>query len=406
MRNRLERLWFGEDFFISYSRSDAIAYAAALANRLGVFGFSCFLDQWQPIAGRDIPPAIRRSLRRASSLVVIASRGAATSDAVAAEIGEFRTRNRPMVPIGFESTLPVSEAFSSLAGIAWSADSLEALRAGVPADEVVSRLSNTFQYRQRNQRVRWSLLTFALVSVALAGVSGLLVGRARSTLQRLNASTDSLRVQRRVAQENLARYTEAAAEAKRQAEAAEERRRIATSATLARDSARALRDAARRELSASIDLVENRTVLLEFDRSNVGPNAQRVLRGLLALVRDTHYPGEVRLTAHVAPFCVTVDAEGSPLGLAPANLPISQCAFWPASDEYALALSQRFGRSIAAMATAVGIDGSRLSVVPTGRDNPRVPYPPSGTASEWNTAAHQNNRVQMTLVGAGPGGPR
>jgi TIR domain len=394
MRDRLERFWFGEDFFIAYARSDGLAYAAALANRLGALGYSCFLDQWQPIAGRVIPPAILRSLRRASTLVVVASPGAASSEPMAEEIRAFRTRNRPMIPIAFEPTPPIGGALAPLAGIAWSGDSVEALRSGVPADVVVNRIANTFEYRRRNLRVRWTLVAFTLGSVLLAGASGFLALLAQRTQQRLAA-------QARVAQENFERYTEAAAEAKRQADAAEERRRAAERAILARDSARVARDEAVRELRAAGDLVENRTVLLEFDRTTIGPNSRRVLIGLLKLIRDTDYAGRLQLAAHVASFCVRIDRDGAPVGLAPANLPLRQCRFWPATDEYALALSQRFGVMISAMAATTGLDASRTFVQAHGREMPRIPYPESGTAGQWNEVARQNNRVQLTFVAAG-----
>ena len=83
------RYVLGDDFFVTYGRADGAAYAAALANRLVGAGYTCYLDQWQPIVDVDIPVPVRRALLRASTQIVVGSAAATRSKAVALEVALF-----------------------------------------------------------------------------------------------------------------------------------------------------------------------------------------------------------------------------------------------------------------------------------------------------------------------------
>lgn len=73
------RYLFGEDIFISYSRSDGMKYAVALAEQLSVLGFTCRLDVYETEPSVELPSKLKRDLLRSYILVVVGSEGAAIS---------------------------------------------------------------------------------------------------------------------------------------------------------------------------------------------------------------------------------------------------------------------------------------------------------------------------------------
>ena len=165
---RVYRFYFGADFFVTYARSDAVAYAAALGNRLLDEGYTCFVDQWHPVADSEIPPAIRRALVHASTQVIVATPAAAASGPVAQEVALFARTGRPMVPIDVDQSLVAAPWAAHTTGIARSVESVRAVTDGVPSPAVVRRLVETFRYRRQSWRIRVSLSLFALVSVGLS----------------------------------------------------------------------------------------------------------------------------------------------------------------------------------------------------------------------------------------------
>jgi hypothetical protein len=108
----LQRFLFGDDIFISYSRRDGAAYAAALANELSApaYDYSCFLDQWGASAANMLSREVLRALRRSSVLVLIGTEAAATSPMVRQEVARFSQRgwwrpHRPIIPINVGGVL-------------------------------------------------------------------------------------------------------------------------------------------------------------------------------------------------------------------------------------------------------------------------------------------------------------
>lgn len=161
----------GDDIFISYSRSDAVAYAAALANELSARGFSCYLDQWESQGGTEIPPRVLRRLSRSSLLVVVGSRGARDSKPVASEVAAFGQKNRHLVPISVDGMAERSAWFPSIAGAALSVESGTALDSGRPSAPVVSRIESSFRFTKRNARIRRAFLAAAVALLALVGLA-------------------------------------------------------------------------------------------------------------------------------------------------------------------------------------------------------------------------------------------
>src|SRR5262245_8175617 len=148
------RYLLGDDIFVSYSRADALTYAAGLADVLTKRGFSCYLDQWGTPPGRELPATLKRSLRRSALLVVIGTERAAVSDAVGQEVAEFVKNKRPVIPIDFGGTLDRAVWFPLIAGSAKTPETLTTLTSGEPSPAIVSRIEKSCSFTRRNQRVR------------------------------------------------------------------------------------------------------------------------------------------------------------------------------------------------------------------------------------------------------------
>jgi WD40 repeat protein len=169
---RIATFLFGNDIFISYSRSDAAAYALALASELTKQKLTCYLDQWNAPPGVEIPAVVKTALRRSSMLVLVGTRGAASSVAVGQEIAEFVKTGRPIVPISFEDSIPRADWFSSIRGLALTEETLEALHKEKPSARVITRVVNAEGFTRRDKQLRRIFLFTALgiVLLVLAGV--------------------------------------------------------------------------------------------------------------------------------------------------------------------------------------------------------------------------------------------
>lgn len=80
--DKLSGFLFGDDIFISYSHSDAFNYAPALAEILAGKKLISYLDQYGTAAEDTLPPRLIQRLKRSTVMVLIATKGAALSDAV------------------------------------------------------------------------------------------------------------------------------------------------------------------------------------------------------------------------------------------------------------------------------------------------------------------------------------
>ena len=103
--NRLWPLLFGYDFFLSYRRADAAAFAQSLAEALQARGFVCFLDREETVGGTVLTPAIERALKRSRALVAILTAGVLDSDWVKREIERFLHKGNRLIPINVDEFL-------------------------------------------------------------------------------------------------------------------------------------------------------------------------------------------------------------------------------------------------------------------------------------------------------------
>lgn len=167
----LVRLLFGQDIFISYSRADAITYAAALANKLSQRGFACFLDQWGSEPGAQIPGRVMRTLRRSSMLVVVGSPRGAASEAVEHEVDSFVHTGRAIVPISIDGALETGRWYSHIKGASISTESAEQLQKGEPSEHVLRRIESSFLFTKRNARVRNGFIAAGIGLLLLLGIA-------------------------------------------------------------------------------------------------------------------------------------------------------------------------------------------------------------------------------------------
>jgi WD40 repeat protein len=180
---RARSFLFGNDIFISYSRSDAADYALGLASELSKQKLTCYLDQWGAPPGVEIPPEIKTALRRSSMLVLVGTKGAADSIPVSNEVEEFLKTGRPVLPITFEDSLQKAIWFPSIRGIALTLEKKEALGKGVPSAHVTTRVVNAEGFTRRDKRLRRIFLFTAISIVALVLAGGAISLKLRSDVQ-------------------------------------------------------------------------------------------------------------------------------------------------------------------------------------------------------------------------------
>lgn len=191
MLDRFFKLLFGDDIFISYSRSDGATYAAGLASALADKNFSCKFDQWGTPPGRELPKPLIKALRRSAVLVLVGTRGASVSSSVKKEVEEFLKTKRMIIPIDVDGTIRGAEWWTLIEGIHASSDKPDssqiterqageiALQTGNPSAAVINRIDKTYNFSRKDQRLRTIalavtglLVMLVVASVVAAGVAG------------------------------------------------------------------------------------------------------------------------------------------------------------------------------------------------------------------------------------------
>lgn len=104
--DRVLRLTFGRDVFISYSREDGLEYAQRLGTLLTQDkGLSVYLDQWGSTAGKKLPLRLRLALRRSGLFVLVATPAALRSRYVRREVVKFSLTRRTILAIDVGAAL-------------------------------------------------------------------------------------------------------------------------------------------------------------------------------------------------------------------------------------------------------------------------------------------------------------
>lgn len=162
---------FGYDIFISYSRIDALVYAAGLANELTKLGFWCYLDQFETVPGEDLPTSLRKSIQRSTMLVIVGTEGGIVSVSVAKEVESFLKTKRTIIPINFDGALYKASWYTSIKGLPLSPETKETLIEGAPSQTTISRIEKSFNFTKRNQRMRRLFLGASFVVLCLISIS-------------------------------------------------------------------------------------------------------------------------------------------------------------------------------------------------------------------------------------------
>src|SRR3954451_8244913 len=96
MLQRVSRLLFGYDIFISYPYADGKRYAEALKRQLAGLDFACFLDKQELAYGQALTSSLRAAIRRSRALVLVGTFGALRAPYVNLEV-RFALANRKVV---------------------------------------------------------------------------------------------------------------------------------------------------------------------------------------------------------------------------------------------------------------------------------------------------------------------
>ncbi|MBO3273142.1 TIR domain-containing protein [Hymenobacter defluvii] len=148
----------GHDFFISYSRADATAYALALAHRLDKENLTCYIDQWGALPGEKVPLTLLRKLTHCQVLLIIGSPRGLASEPMRTEIGLFAQTGRPIVPIAFGN---VQQAVWSkeILGLAVTVETIESLNGAQPSEPLVARAKSSLTYTRQDKRIKRAIWT-------------------------------------------------------------------------------------------------------------------------------------------------------------------------------------------------------------------------------------------------------
>ena len=169
---KASRFLFGNDVFISYARRDTTIYSLGLASELTKNELSCFLDQWGTPSGKELPAQLVTALKRSNMLILLGTKQAAASAAVATEIRQFKKTGRTIIPVSFDGALEQAEWYQDLiAGISIAHESSDALQSGKASEHVINRIVNAENFTRRSKRLRryFGLTAASVVMMLVAG---------------------------------------------------------------------------------------------------------------------------------------------------------------------------------------------------------------------------------------------
>lgn len=209
--NALYKSIFGYDVFISYSRSDSLEYAYALASHFQHVSSEPFLDQISATRpGLEISPQVIRAIRRSRGFVLIGSQGAQGSregDPIPQEISTFLEANgqRFIVAINVgeainpsilkEDKTRATAIEKLITGMPLVDESEENLAKHEPALEVLEKIKKQLNFTKKSIRLRYisfGILGIVLVLLALAGILSFKIRDSGKNLRDLQIKNDKI----------------------------------------------------------------------------------------------------------------------------------------------------------------------------------------------------------------------
>lgn len=323
MIDRIARWFFGDDVFISYGRADATAYASSLANELAGLGLSCRFDRWGSQPGQKVPRELVRALGRSGALVVLGTRGAATSESVAQEVKTFVPTGRPIIPVDVDGSLRESLWWPVLDGLPVSREAAfpesqehSGSTPQRPSPTVIHSIESALNFTKRNRRIqRTAWVTMLVLALLLAGAtlvtiklreSGAELGRQQERVEVVNqqlADVEQLRTQAQGELETAqARLSETDSLLQATRHDYETQVTLTTAAREERVEAERLRDQARREAASNqlavqaSNLVNDRfdlSLLLSAEAYTIAPTPEAELSLLRTLQHDSRLIGHL-----------------------------------------------------------------------------------------------------------------
>ncbi|NIF05148.1 TIR domain-containing protein [Chryseobacterium sp. Tr-659] len=192
--NKILHFFIGYDFFISYSRSDCSEYAANLANIIIEDKYSCYLDQWGSLPGKELPNSLKRKIKYSSVLILLGSEASLTSKAIEEEIHIFLQTEKIIIPVAL-TDISKAQWFESIEGIALSDEKTNFLKMQF-STELLKRVKNSLNYTRQSIRIRNSIITFLLLILTSVGILFFLFSE-RKKLQIINVGlADSIQIKK------------------------------------------------------------------------------------------------------------------------------------------------------------------------------------------------------------------
>lgn len=160
------------------------------------------------------------------------------------------------------------------------------------------------------------------------------------------------------------------------------------------------RNRAERQREETLNLivqVVNKTARFGIDRFNFEEETNDVLSTLVSHLGSTGFKGTIRIEGHLPRFCVVYENKAEErFHLAPDDLPINRCSFFPSSEAYGLVLAEKRAKELRRLLQSFNLPDIKFSVVSYG--NPiREESEVIRTARDWNRRAMRYNKAHIIL---------
>ena len=199
------RFLSGYDFFISYSRQDANAYALKITNYLIDKGYSCYIDKWGTEPGKSLPPNLKAIIKNASILIIIGSPAAAKSGPVSEEIAIFLKTKRMIIPVDF-GEIRSAIWWPAIEGLALTEEPAGSLTTAMDiGSELKQRIKGSFTYTRQSARIKRflymgisvSIIAAVVLTVLSLNIRGLKQEHDRLVLENRNIAEEKISEQKK-----------------------------------------------------------------------------------------------------------------------------------------------------------------------------------------------------------------